>query len=120
MNNQSVRMNLSMDGRENIKVEVNGILREQGLRTHMGKKIWHCKRDLMQLDRDMGHKSKNNIEVRGLVGWSVEHMVRRTLGEIVCNIRMVGLRYIVNMRHKLFGMLVIVFHVSMKKGKTGK
>ena len=31
-------MNLSMDGRENTKVEVNGNLRGKGLNMHMGKK----------------------------------------------------------------------------------
>jgi len=39
MNSQSVRMNLNMDGREKIKVKVNGSLREQGLRIQMGKII---------------------------------------------------------------------------------
>jgi len=46
MNNQNVRMNLSMDEREKTKVEVNGSLREWGLKMQMGRKIWHHKRSL--------------------------------------------------------------------------
>jgi len=72
-------MNLSKDGRENTKVEVNGSLRGQGHNMQMGKKMWLRKRDLMQLDRDMGHSSSNIIEVRALVGWSVGHVVRNTI-----------------------------------------
>lgn len=62
MNIQSVRMNLSKDGKGKTKVKVNGNLRQKGLRMQMGKKIWRHKRSLMQLDKDMGHN--NNIEVR--------------------------------------------------------
>ena len=47
MSNQSVRMNLNMDGREKTKVEVNGSLIVQGLNMKMGKKMWFRKRDLM-------------------------------------------------------------------------
>ena len=86
----------------------------------MGKKMWLHKRDLMQLDRDMGHNNNNNIEVRALVGWSVGHVVRNTSGEIVYNIRVEGLGYIVHRRHRLWGMLTRVFHVSMQQWKTSK
>ena len=105
-------MNLSKDGKGRTKVKVNGSLREQGLRMQRGKKIWHHKRSLMQLDRDMGHN--NNIEVREPVGWIVGHVVKNTLGEIVCNIKVEGLRYTMHKRHRLLGMLVKVFHVSMQ------
>ena len=50
MNNQSIRINLSKDGREKKRVEVNDNL------------IWHHKRILMHLDRDTSHNS-NNIDV---------------------------------------------------------
>ena len=80
-------MNLSMDGKEGTKVKVNGSLRGQGLRMHMRKRMWHHKRDFMQLDKDMGHISNNSIEVRALVGWSVGHEVRRTLRDIFHRIR---------------------------------
>lgn len=68
----------------------------------------------------MGHNNNNNIEVRSLVGWSVVHVVRSNLGEIVHSIRVEGLRYIVHRRRKLVGMLVRVFHVSMKQWTMGK
>jgi len=103
-----------MDGRERTKVEVNGSLRGQGLNMKMGKKMWLCKRDLMQLDRDMGHSSNNNIEVRALVGWSVGHVVRNTVGDIVFNIKVEGLRYTMHRQCRLLGMLVRVFHVSVQ------
>ena len=45
----------------------------------MGKKIWHHKRDLMQLDMDMGHNNSSNIEVKALVVCSVGHVVKNTL-----------------------------------------
>ena len=86
-------MKLNMDGREKTKVEVNGSLRGQGLKMQMGKKIWHRKRYLRWLDKDMGHKNSNIIEVRALV---------------------VGLRYIVHRRHKLLGMLARIFLVFMQ------
>lgn len=109
-------MNLIMDGREKKKVEVNGSLRGQGLNMQMGKKIWHHKRSLTQLDRNMGHNrsNNNNIEVRVLVIWNVGHVVRRTLGYIVCNIKVVGLRHTMHKRHKLLERLVKVFNVSMQ------
>jgi len=47
MNNQSVRMNLSKDGRERKKVKVNDSLRGQGLNMQMRKRMWHHKRGLM-------------------------------------------------------------------------
>lgn len=107
-------MNLNMDGKKRTKAKVNVSLRGQGLRMQMIKKIWHHKRDLMQLDRDMGDNSNNNIEVRALVGWSVGHAVRSTLGEIVHIIKVVGLRYTLHMRCRPLGMLVRVFHISMR------
>jgi len=112
MSNQSVSMNLSMDGKEKTKVEVNGSLRGQEMNMQMGKKMWHHKRDLMQLDKDMGHNSSKSIEVRALVGWSVGHVVKNTLGETVRSIRVEGLRYM-HRRRKILGMLAKVFHVSM-------
>lgn len=115
MSNPSIRMNLSMDGREKKKVEVNGILRGQGLNMQMGKKMWLRKRDLMQLDRDMGHNNNNNnIEVRALVSWSVGNVVRNTLGEIVCSIKVEGLRYTMDKRRRLLGMFIRLFHISMQ------
>ena len=113
MNNESVRINLNMDGRARIKVELNGSLREKGIKMYMGMKISHCKIDLMQSDRDMGHNSNNRREVRALVSWSVGNVVRKTLGEIVQNIRLVGLRYTVWRRHILLEIFIRVFHVSM-------
>lgn len=95
-------MNLRKDRKGKTKVKVNGSLGEQGLRMHMGKKIWHHERGLMQLDMDMGHN--NLIEVRALVSWSVRNKVRNTLGDIVCKIRVVGLRYTLHKRHRLLGM----------------
>ena len=92
MSNQSVRMNLNMDGRETTKVEVIGSLIGQGLNMQMGKKMWLRKRDLTRLDRDTDHNN-GKIEVRALVGWSVRHVVRNTFGEIVHNIRVESLRY---------------------------
>ena len=71
------------------------------------------KRYLMQLDKDMGHISRNNIEVRTLVGWSVGHAERNTLRETIHKIRVVGLRYIVRRRLRLLGMLVRAFLVFM-------
>jgi len=118
MKNQSIRMNLSMDGKERIKVKVNGSLRGQGLYMQMRKRMWHHKRDLMQQHRFMCHINNNNIEVRALVCWSVGHVVRRTLGEIIHKIWVVGLRYIVQRRCKTLGMLVRVFHVSMPQWTT--
>ena len=73
------------------------------------------KRYLMQLDKDMGHISRNNIEVRVLVSWSVGHVARNTLREIVNKIRVVSLRYTVHRRHRLLGMLVRVFHVFVQQ-----
>jgi len=81
MRNQSVRINLSIDGKENTKVEVNGSLRGQGLNMKMGKKMWYYKIDLMKLDRNMGHNSSRSIEVRTLVSWSVGHVVRSIVGD---------------------------------------
>ena len=49
-----------------------------------------------------------------LVGWSVEHAVRSTLGDIVHKIRVVRLRYIVRRRHRLLWMLVRVFLIFMQ------
>lgn len=115
MRNKIIRMNLNMDEKENTKVEANGSLRGRGLIMHMGSKTWHCKRSLMHLDRDMGHNSNNSsIEVRVLVDWSVGHVVRNTLGEIVHSINVEGLRYIVHKRHIMLGILVKVFHVYMQ------
>lgn len=111
-------MNLSKDVREKTKVKVNGSLREQGLIMKMGKKIWQCKRYLMQLDRDMGHKN-NNIEVRALVSWSDGHVVKNTLGEIFHKMRVLGLRYTVHRRCRLLGMLVRLFHVPMQQWTIG-
>lgn len=119
--NQSVRMNLNVDGREKIKVEVNSSLRGQGLNMQMGKKMWLCKRDLVQLDRDMGHNSSNNnIEVRALGGWSVGHVVRNTLGEIVHNIRMEGLRYTVHKRQTVgdVGQSIPRIYATMDNGQA--
>lgn len=59
-------MNLNKVGKGKTKVKV-GSLREQGLKMHKRKKMWHHKRGSMQLDRGMGHNN-NNIEVRVLVG----------------------------------------------------
>lgn len=67
MKNQSIRMNLNMDGRERKKVKVDGSLRGQGLCMQKTKRMWHRKMDLMQLDRDMGQTNNNNIDVRELV-----------------------------------------------------
>lgn len=39
----------------------------------------------MQLDKDKGHH--DNIEVRALDVWSVGHVVRNTLGDIVTKSR---------------------------------
>ena len=70
----------------------------------------------MQLYRDMDHNSSNNnIDVKALVSWSVVQVVRSTLGEIVRNIKVEGLRYTVHRRHGLLGMLVRVFDVSMQQ-----
>jgi len=66
----------------------------------MGRKIWHHKRSLMQIDKDIDRSS--NIGVRALIGWSVGHVVRNILREVFFNIRVVGLRYIV---HKICGLL---------------
>jgi len=63
-----------MDGKERTKVKVNDSLRGQGLSMQMRKRMWHCKRVLMQLDRDMSHSS--SIEVLVLVGWSFGHLAR--------------------------------------------
>lgn len=84
-----------MDGKERRKVKVNGSLRRKGLRMQMRKRMWHQKRDLMQLNRDMGHINNRSIEVRALEGWSVGHVVRNTLRDIFHKIKVVGLRYIV-------------------------
>ena len=63
---------------------------------HMRKKMWQDKRGSMQLDRDMGHN--RSIEVKALVAWSVGHVVRSILRDIVCRIKVVGLRYTVHRR----------------------
>ena len=63
---------------------------------------------------DMGHIRNNSIEVRALVGWSVGNVARNTLREIVNRIKVVDLRYTMHRRHRLLGMLVKVFHVSMR------
>ena len=73
----------------------------------------------MRLDKDMGHNSES-IEVRELDSWSVGHVVRNTLGDIFCSIRVVGLSYTVHRRCRLLGMLVRVFHVSMQQWTTGR
>jgi len=44
MNRQSIRMNLSKDGKGKIKVKVNGSRKEKGLRIQKRKKMWHHKR----------------------------------------------------------------------------
>lgn len=54
------------------------------------------KRGLMELDRDMS--SSSSIKVLVLVGWSVGHVVRNTLREIVHRIRVIGLRYTMKKR----------------------
>jgi len=111
MNSQSIRMNLSKDGRGKTKVKVNGSLRGQGLCMQMRKRMWHHKISLMHLNRDTGQNKNNNIEVLVLVGSSVGHAVRRTLRDIVHKIRVVGLRYTMHMRHRQLWMLVRVFHI---------
>lgn len=102
MSSQSVRMNLNKGGREETMVKVNGILRGQGLRMKMRKKIWYHKRRLMQLDRDMIRSS--NIEVLVPVSWSVGHVERSTLRDIFHKIRVLCLTYIVRRRHKMLEM----------------
>ena len=85
MRNKSVRMNLSMDGREKTKVELNGSLRVQGINMQMGKKMWHHNRGSIWLDRDMSRNS--NIEVRVLVSWSVLYVVKNILRDIFDRIK---------------------------------
>ena len=80
--------------------------------------MWHRKRYLMQLDRDMNRN--NNIEVLVLVSWSVVHVARNTIREIVHRTKVVGLRYTVHERHRLLGTLVKVFHVSMQEWTIGR
>jgi len=92
MNSQSVRMNLSKDGKEMRKVKVNDSRKEQGLRMHMKKRMWHNKRGSIQLDKDMDHSNKREVMV--LVSWSVGNVEKSTLREIFHRIRVVGLRYI--------------------------
>lgn len=111
MNNQSVIMNISKDGREKTKIKAKDSLIGQGLRKNMRKITWHCKRDLMQLETNTSHNS--NIEVLVLVGWSVQHVARNTLREVFHRIMVVGIRYIVHMRHKLLGMLAREFLLYM-------
>ena len=89
MSNKSVRMNINKDEKGRIKVNVNGNQKEQGLRIQKKKKMGHHKRSSMQLDKDMDHNNK--IEVMLLDVWSVGHVVRNTLREIVHKIRVVGL-----------------------------
>lgn len=79
----------------------------------MRKRVWHRKRDLMQLDKDMSHNS--SIEVFSLVGWSVGHVERNKLRYIFDKVSVVGLRYTVHRRCRQFGMLVRVFHISMRQ-----
>jgi len=74
-------MTINKDGKGRTKVKVNNSGKEQGLRMQKRNKMWHHKRGSIQLNRDMGHSS--SIEVRALVSWSVRHVVRNTLGEIV-------------------------------------
>ena len=62
----------------------------------------------------------SNIEVMLLEGWSVVHVVRNTLGEIVYRIKVVGLRYIVNRRRRLLGMWGRVFLVFMLQWTKNK
>ena len=113
-------MNLSKDGkgRIRIKVRVNGSRKEQGLRMQDRKKMGHQKRNLMHLDKDMDHVS--SIELKVLDSWSVEHVVRNTLRDIVHRIRVVGLIYIVHRRHILLGMLVKAFLVFMQHWITNR
>jgi len=77
----------------------------------MGKKIWHRKRILMEIDRDMDHN--RNIEVRALVSWNVGNVVRNTFGEIIHRITVVFIRYIVCKRSILLGMLGRLFLLFM-------
>jgi len=46
----------------------------------------------MKLEKDMSHSS--SIEVLVLVSWSVQHVARNTLREIVHRIKVVGFIYI--------------------------
>ena len=48
---------------------------------HKRKKMWHHKRGLMHLGKDMGHN--NSIEVVVLVGWSVVHVESSILRDII-------------------------------------
>jgi len=64
----------------------------------MRKRVWQYKRDLMHLDKDMSHN--NSIELFALVGWSVGHVERNKLRDILHKIRVVGLRYTVHRRCK--------------------
>ena len=58
MSSQSIRINLSKDRKGKIKVKVNGSRKEKGLGMQKRKKMWHHKRSLMQLDKDMDHNSR--------------------------------------------------------------
>ena len=98
MNNQSVRMNLNNDGREKTKVKVNGTLRGQCLCMQMKKRMCHRKRSLMQLDKDMSCSSR--IEVWVMVSWSVQHVPRRPLSDIIHRIMVVGLKYTMHRRRR--------------------
>ena len=66
----------------------------------------------MQLDRDMDHSS--SLEVMALDGYSVGHVVRNTLREIIHKIRVVGLISTLHRKHRLLGMLVREFLKSMQ------
>eukprot|EP00253_Pinus_taeda_P027303 PITA_27303 len=74
----------------------------------MGKKIWYHKRSLMQLDRDMGHNSINNIEVRALVGWSVGHVSIPRFYVAVDNRQAEHQASIVEMDDKLFDQVISI------------
>lgn len=110
-------MSLKKLGKGEIKVKVNGSLREKDLKMKMRKRMWNLRRILMHLDRGLDQRNNiypnNNMGVMAWVGWSVGHAVRSILGEISRSTRVVGLRYIVHRRHILLRMFGREFLVLM-------
>ena len=115
MRNQSAYLRLNRIRKLVIGIKGNGIRSEQDLGTQVTKRMQHYLRISMHLteDRDFDLRSRRRLMVGKF--YIVGLVVERIIEEIVYNIRVVGLRSIVHMKHEQWGMLDRVFHKSMHR-----
>lgn len=100
--------------RGNAKKKENGTEREQGLKIQVTRRMLHHLRRSIHMIEDRDSTQENKIRRQAGSLQSVGFVARIIAGGISCRIRVVDLRYTVRKRYRLFGMLVRVFHVSMK------